>query len=140
MGRARGWQFDLCSFEVRIPESKAAKFLQNLHALCHNLGKKVERRLVERMVSMLLWFAGSSRWLKPCLDPLYRLLKKPRAYNCLAIGEIVRSLDAEPRVGSRVTSCDACLGGQLHSVSNCLSKKLRARAFRALDFAVGRLV
>ena len=88
-----GWQFDLCSFEVRIPESKATKFLQNLRALCR-AEKKVERRLVERIVGMLLWFAGGCWWLKPWLEPLYRILQKPRAVprlvNIQQFGEIVR--------------------------------------------------
>ena len=116
-----GWRFDLCALEARMPQQKADKLLPQLSSLCVPQSK-LERRLVEKVVGLLVWFASGCPWMKPWLEPLYHILHKPKAVprlvNLCQFAEIVAALDPNMIVCKQVTSCDVGLSWRLHSVSN----------------------
>lgn len=120
-----GWNFDLCALEARMPQQKSDKLLPQLATLCVPQAK-LERRLVEKVIGLLVWFACGCPWLKPWLEPLYHILHKPKAVprlvNLCQFAEIVAALDSNLVVCKHVTSCDVCLSWRLHSVSNAVVK------------------
>ena len=94
---------------------------------------RLERRTVERVISMLLWFTGGCGWLKPWLEPLYKILFKPRAIprlvNFTRFSEFVQALDANLVVTEHVRCCDVCLKWRLHSINNCQVSSRKSSSF-----------
>ena len=56
-----------------MPQQKSDKLLPQLSSLCVPQSK-LERRLVEKVVGLLVWFASGCPWMKPWLEPLYHIL------------------------------------------------------------------
>eukprot|EP00435_Cladocopium_sp_Y103_P043837 s2142_g12.t1 len=137
-----GWQFNVAELAVTIPLNKREKILPLLSSL-FKPSSKVERKLVERVVGMLLWFTGGCFWLKPWLEPLYRILHNPRSVPRLLtvtqFGEVLAALDGKRRVKSHIVSCDVCLGWQLHSVNNCTVSSLEDNCLRTPRIRNGQI-
>ena len=131
-----GWQFDLRNLRVTIPDKKKKKpqILPLLDQVCDPKAK-LERRTVERVIGMLLWFTGGCGWLKPkpWLEPLYKILFKPRAIprlvNFTQFLEIVQALDANLVVTEHARCCDVCLKWRLHSINKCQGSSHKSGSF-----------
>ena len=82
----------------------------------------MERREVERMIDLLIWFSAGGFWLRPWLSYFYNLLYKPSAVpRLLSIDqfqELISSLSQDLKVLRPLKQCDICANWQLHSVAN----------------------
>ena len=96
-----------------MPDAKRSKLHEMLLQLV-SPGKRVERKLIEQCVGLLLWYCGGAYWLKPWLSELYKLLYKPalvfRSLSATHFGAMVASLMDGLRVGTTLPSCDVQKG------------------------------
>ena len=77
-----GWDFHFSNATVCLPNAKKQKLQQLLSCLMVE-NRRVERKLVEQAIGLLLWYCGGASWLKPWLQCLYNLLFKPLCISCL---------------------------------------------------------
>ena len=71
-----GWEFNFLEANVFLPYAKKQK-LQVLLQKFMSANQRVERKCVEQVVGLLIWFCGGAPWLKPWLQCFYHLLFKP---------------------------------------------------------------
>ena len=126
-----GWRFVFSSGHVELPPDKARKILDSLQPFCA-AGRTVERKAVERLIGLLLWFSGGASHLRPWLQGLYHLLYKPACvFRSLAPFQFERAcalLDQRLQLTEHLDSCDLRKGWALHSVANCAVSSLGADA------------
>ena len=122
-----GWDFHFSNATVCLPNAKKQKLQQLLSCLMVE-NRRVERKLVEQAIGLLLWYCGGASWLKPWLQCLYNLLFKPLCvFRALlpAQFECMRgSLDPNLRLKHSFSQWDLQQGWKLHSVSNCAVRAL----------------
>ena len=70
-----GWKLDWHLYTAHMPDAKRSKLHEMLLQLV-SPGKRVEKKLIEQCVGLLLWYCGGAYWLKPWLSELCKLLHK----------------------------------------------------------------
>eukprot|EP00434_Breviolum_minutum_P007958 symbB.v1.2.007019.t1/scaffold427.1/size208084/1 len=73
-----GWRFCFKTATAALPSDKVAKILDLLKPLCVAKAK-VQRKHVEQVVGILIWYTTGASWLRPWLSTFYKLLYKPHA-------------------------------------------------------------
>ena len=73
-----GWKFNFDGAHASLPLEKREKLSSLLGPLCKK-GAKVERREVESLIGLLIWFTAGAFWLRPWLSNFYNLPYKPSA-------------------------------------------------------------
>ena len=126
-----GWKFVFSSGHVELPRDKAQKILDSSQPFC-TAGRAVERKAVERLIGLLLWFTGGALHLRPWLQGLYHLLYKPmcvfRSLTPRQFESACNLLDQKLHLTEHLTACDLRKGWKLHSVANCAVSSLDADA------------
>ena len=137
-----GWKFNLEGAHASLPLEKREKLSILLGPLCKK-GAKVERREVESLIGLLIWFTAGAFWLRPWLSNFYNLLYKPSAVpRLLSIDqfqELVSSLSQDLRVLRPLKQCDNCANWQLHTVANLPVSGLAAPGLLAPRSRHGRV-
>lgn len=126
-----GWRFCFSSGFVQLPSDKSQKILEALRPFCSN-GQKVDRKAVERLIGLLLWYTGGAVHLRPWLQGLYHLLYKPLCvFRCVTPREfdmLRQLLDSKLTLTDHMECCDLRKGWVLHAVANCTVCSLEADA------------
>ena len=73
-----GWGFNFTLRVALLPADKVSRIVQMLQPLLV-AGQRVERKSLEQVIGLLLWYTTGARWLRPWLQPFYGLLYKPHA-------------------------------------------------------------
>ena len=124
-----GWGFNWADRVAWVPDDKRAKLLGFLVQL-REPKRKVERRMLENCIGLLVWVCGGIYWLKPWLQPFYHLLFKPRCVfrtlSCAQFALMKSSLNTKLWLQSSLAVCDLQPGWRLHSIGNCLVDHLEA--------------
>ena len=68
-----GWTFSLAFETLRLSQVKLAKLRHQLQTLCHS--RKVQRKLLEATLGLLMWATSTCPHLRPYMAPLYRDLR-----------------------------------------------------------------
>ena len=68
-----GWTFSFAFETLHLSQAKLAKLRQQLHALCSS--RKVQRKLLEATLGLLMWATSTCPHLRPYMAPLYRDLR-----------------------------------------------------------------
>ena len=137
-----GWKFNLEGAHASLPLEKREKLSILLGPLWKK-GAKVERREVESLIGLLIWFTAGAFWLRPWLSNFYNLLYKPSAVpRLLSIDqfqELVSSLSQDLRVlrplkhGTAYSGQFTCVGfGRARSAGPPLAT--RSGQLRLLQF------
>ena len=104
-----------------LPLDKKEKLSSLLGPLCKK-GAKVERREVERLIGLLIWFTAGALWLRLWLSNFCNLLYKPsvvpRLFCIDHLQELVSSRSQDLKVLRPLKQCDICANWQLCSVAN----------------------
>ena len=115
-----GWRFCFSSGYIQLPDDKSQKILEALSPFC-TIGQKVDRKAVERLIGLLLWYSGGAVHLRPWLQALYHLLYKPRCVFRSVTPhqfEVLRQLlDTKLALTGHMECCDLQQGWVLHAVS-----------------------
>ena len=73
-----GWRFCFKTTTAALPSDKVVKILDLLQPLCVAKAK-IQRKHVEQVIGILIWYTTGASWLRPWLSAFYKLLHKPRA-------------------------------------------------------------
>ena len=68
-----GWMFCLDRKVAFLPELKRSRLLELLRPLL-SAKAKVEKRQLERLIGLLIWFTAGAIWLRPWMSCFYELL------------------------------------------------------------------
>ena len=68
-----GWNFSFAFETLHLPPAKLAKLRNQLQTLCKS--RKVQRKLLEATLGLLMWAASTCPHLRPYMAPLYRDLR-----------------------------------------------------------------
>ena len=126
-----GWRFCFSSGYIQLPDDKSQKILEALSPFCTS-GQKVDRKTVERLIGLLLWYPGGAVHLRPWLQALYHLLYKPlcvfRSVTPHQFEVLRQLLDTKLALTGHMECCDLQQGWVLHAVANCAVSSLGADA------------
>ena len=126
-----GWRFCFSSGYIQLTDDKSQKILEALSPFC-TIGQKVDRKAVERLIGLLLWYSGGAVHLRPWLQALYHLLYKPRCVFRSVTPhqfEVLRQLmDTKLALTGHMECCDLQQGWVLYAVANCAVSSLGADA------------
>ncbi|CAE6929638.1 unnamed protein product [Symbiodinium sp. CCMP2592] len=81
-----GWVFDLCTRSASAPADKVKKAAAKLRLLLTE-GRKVERRDVDKLIGLLLWWTNGAVWLRPWLQAARPVPAFIQASCCLPLSE-----------------------------------------------------
>ena len=129
-----GWRFCFKTATAALPSDKVVKILDLLQPLCVAKAK-VQRKHVEQVIGILIWYTTGASWLRPWLSAFYKLLYKPRAIpkklSVQQFEQLRGVLGHDLSVRKPLPALDVDENWKLHSVCGSVVSSLNSQVLQA---------
>ena len=116
-----GWMFHMDKKVVCLPASKQETLLCLLKPFFATKSR-VEKKQLQRLIGMLIWFTAGAIWLRPWLASFFEMLYKPKAVavklDLHQLDEVRWLMSSNLRLSDDASLFDGKKGWKLHSVNN----------------------